>query len=116
MRNTYDFPLVFAVVSDRGIVGHWAMWLYVLSFRAHSNNGWLLLSFEKNYFSLQISRMGSNLNETFSVDEVYTWLNDNGFQEFSEAFKDMYLIIILIARVYNTWQWSMDGSHFMFIS
>lgn len=38
--------------------------------------------------------MGSNLTETFSVDEVFAWLNVNGFEEVGQAFYGMYCLFI----------------------
>ena len=34
--------------------------------------------------------MGSVLKETLSVDDVFAWLNSNGFEDVSQAFYGMY--------------------------
>ena len=33
--------------------------------------------------------MESTLNDTSSVDDVFTWLNSNGFNDFSQSFCGM---------------------------
>jgi hypothetical protein len=63
--------------------------------------------------------MAFDLNENSSVEDVFDWLNSNGFEDFSQTFHGMYIFIFNFAWKFQirpaTWPNSDDKNFRIFI-